>query len=126
MEQTEIQKIEKVIERGYVNGIHENQNRLDIDQGFHQNFQMVVLKDNALEKVNVDEWLQRIDQMKADNPKLWNGTTKATIEVLDTTGNAATAKIILYKGDTYFSTDYMMLYKIDSGWKIVTKIFTTS
>lgn len=34
------------------------------------------------------------------------------------------AKLNVYKGTTHFSTDYMLLYKFNDGWKIVSKIFT--
>lgn len=118
-------EIKMVIERAYIKGIHESQNREEIDTGFHLNFQMVVLNGDQLEKVTIDEWLNRIEHMKKENPELWNAEPKGDISILDVTGNAASVKIRLHKGNTYFSTDYMMLYKFDNGWKIVAKIFTT-
>lgn len=45
------------------------------------------------------------------------------ITMVDVTGDAAVAKVVLDYPDALI-TDYMSLLKIDSGWKIVNKIFT--
>jgi hypothetical protein len=47
---------------------------------------------------------------------------KRTIEAIDVSGNAASAKIVLDYPNTRF-VDYMSLLKIDGEWKIVNKIF---
>ncbi len=63
--------------------------------------------------------------MKQENPELWNKETHYSILHLDQKkGNSASVKIEVYKGDTYFSTDYMLLYRFKDGWKIVSKIFS--
>ena len=46
------------------------------------------------------------------------------ITMVDVTGNAAVAKIVLDYPDALL-TDYMSLLKIDGEWKIVNKIFTS-
>ena len=47
---------------------------------------------------------------------------KRSIEMIDITGNAAVAKIVLDYPNAKL-TDYMSLLKIDGEWKIVNKIF---
>ena len=47
---------------------------------------------------------------------------KRSIEMIDITGNAAVAKVVLDYPDRKF-TDYMSLLKIDGEWKIVNKTF---
>jgi hypothetical protein len=117
------QAIEKVIEEAYIRGIHGNQDERTVKGGFHQDFAMLVLRDNALEKVDVDEWLRRIEVMKADNPDLWSAETRHEFQLIDATVYAAVAKLDVYKGKTHFSTDYMLLYRFDEGWRIVSKVF---
>jgi hypothetical protein len=117
------QAIEKVIEEAYIRGIHGSQDERTVKSGFHEDFAMLVLQDNVLEKVDVDEWLRRIEVMKADNPDLWSAETRHEFQVIDATGYAAVAKLDVYKGETHFSTDYMLLYRFDEGWKIVSKVF---
>ncbi len=48
---------------------------------------------------------------------------KRTIEMLDITGDAAVAKLVLDYPNAKL-TDYMSLLKIDGEWRIVNKIFT--
>lgn len=116
--------IKKMIEEAYINGIHRDQDRSKVDKGFHQDFAMLVLVDNKITKVDVDEWLKRISKMKKENPNLWNSKTTYDFKLVDVTGTAAVAKLDVYKGATHFSTDYMLLYKFEEGWRIVSKIFT--
>jgi hypothetical protein len=42
---------------------------------------------------------------------------------VDVTGNAASAKVMVSENGEHIFTDYFGLYRFDSGWKIVNKIF---
>jgi hypothetical protein len=66
----EKEAIKKVIEKAYIQGIHGNQDEETVKSGFHRDFAMLVMQDDALEKVMVDEWLARVEVMKAENPDL--------------------------------------------------------
>lgn len=123
MGSVEAEAIKQVIEKAYIRGIHGDQNEEAIKSGFHQAFAMLVLQDDAVDRVSVDEWLARIETMKAENPELWNAETTHSFELVDVTRYAAVAKLDVYKGEVHFSTDYMLLYKFGDGWKIVSKIF---
>ena len=48
---------------------------------------------------------------------------KRTIEMIDITGDAAVAKLVLDYPNAKL-TDYMSLLKIDGEWRIVNKVFT--
>jgi hypothetical protein len=62
--------------------------------------------------------------LKAGNPELWKTKTTCTFELLDIANYAAMAKLEVYKGATHFSTDCMLPYKFEEGWRIVSKIFS--
>ena len=49
--------------------------------------------------------------------------TTAKYPMIDISGNAAVAKVELYRGGKQIFTDYLSLYKFDDGWKIVSKIY---
>ena len=119
-----VDEIKGVIKTAYIDGIHGDQDINRINTGFHPEFSMLVYNSDQIEKVNVEEWLVRIDKMKSENPEMWNSETTYTFESVDVSGNAASAKLNVYKGRTHFSTDYMLLYKFEDGWKIVSKIFS--
>lgn len=124
MDNIEKEAIKKVIEEAYIGGIHERQDEGAARRGFHHDFTMFVLKDNILDAVTLDSWFGRIEQLKVDAPELWEAKTTSTFEFIDVSHDAAVVKLDVYKGDTHFSTDYMLLYKFEDGWKIVSKIFT--
>ena len=124
MTENDISEIKQVIEESYIQGIHEEQNRALIDKGFHSEFEMLVLDDKAVSRVNVDEWMPRISAMKEANPDMWASTTSHEFKLVDVAGNAAVAKLDVYKGDEFFSVDYMLLYRIEGRWQIVSKVFS--
>lgn len=125
LENEDVDKIRGVIEMAYIEGIHTTQDREAVESGFHPDFNMLVLDGDELQKVTVDEWFDRIEGMKADNPDLWRGETEYEFHLIDVTGRAAVAKLEVHKSGMYFSTDYMLLYRFSDGWRIVSKIFTT-
>ena len=123
MQDADEKAIRKVIEEAYIEGIHGSQDEATVRSGFHKDFAMLVLQDGGLEEVGVDEWLARLKKMKADNPTLWSAETRHEFRLIDVAGYAAVAKLDVYKGETHFSTDYMLLYQFDEGWRIVSKVF---
>ena len=116
--------IKEVIERAYIQGIHGNQDEAIVKSGFHQDFAMLVLQENKIEKVPVDLWLERVEGMKADNPEMCTAETRYNFELVDSAEYAAVTKIDVWKGQVHFSTDYMLLYKFEEGWRIVSKVFS--
>ena len=116
--------IESVILNSYIDGIHCQQSKELALKGFHRDFDMIVLKDNHIEKVNIDKWLDRIQIMKKESSDLWQSATSCKFSLLDCTHNAAAVKVDVFKGLTHFSTDYMLLYKLEEGWRIVSKIYS--
>ena len=124
MSNTEQDAIKQVIEKAYIQGIHTSQDEGEVKNGFHPDFAMLVLQKGKMEKVDVDLWLERVESMKADNPEMWKAETTYTFDLIDIAGPAAMAKLNVYKGTVHFSTDYMLLYKFEDSWKIVSKIFS--
>ncbi|UCC33734.1 MAG: nuclear transport factor 2 family protein [Candidatus Bathyarchaeota archaeon] len=120
----EAEAIKHVIEEAYIKGVHGDQDERRIRGGFHQDFTMFVLSNNNIQKVRVEDWLGRIEQLKKENPELWKSKTSHRFKLVDVSKNAALAKLDVFKGETHFSTDYMLLYKFEEGWRIVSKIFT--
>jgi hypothetical protein len=124
MKQKEIQAIKHVVEEAYIEGIHKTQNMETIRSGFHPEFRMLVLSDNKMNKISLEEWMPRIEEMKKANPQMWAGETTYKWHLVDCCKTAAVIKIEVHKNGQYFSTDYMLLYKFSEGWKIVSKVYT--
>ncbi len=118
----EKEAIKQVIETAYVKGIHIDRDPVAIRDGFHPDFTMLVFKDNQMSKVTLEDWIARLEEGKKKNPT-WAEKTTHKFEIVDLSGNAAVARIELFKDGKHVFTDYMSLYKFEGGWKIVGKIF---
>ena len=118
--------IQQVLEKAYVEGIHRTQDQEMVRSGFHPDFHMLVLQDGAMAAVSLDEWFERIEDLKAGNPEMWAAETRCDYQKIDVTGTAAVAKLDVFKGDAFFSTDYMLLYRFPEGWRIVSKVFSVT
>ena len=126
MSEKEVEAVKRVIEEAYMDGINRNQDKEAAKIGFHRDFRMLVLRDDELSKVSIDEWFDRIEGRKAENPEMFrNRVSRAVFHLVDVAGNAAVAKLDVYRNDEFYSTDYMLLYKFVDGWKIVSKVYTT-
>jgi hypothetical protein len=120
-----VDEIKRVIEDAYVKGLHEHQDEAAVRGGFHDEFRMYVRQDDGIVPVAVGEWLARVDELRADDPEPWQQATRVHFDTVDVSGDCAVAKLTVHKGPHYFSTDYMLLYRLDEGWRIVAKVFTT-
>jgi hypothetical protein len=119
------EEIKKVITSAYVNGLQNKGPVADIKAGFHPGFELLGVRNNELTKWPIYSWVQYHEQKLKENP----GPPKADeivsskFPMIDVTGNAAVAKVELYRDGQLIFTDYLSLYKFDEGWRIVNKIY---
>jgi len=119
------EEIKRVIESAYIEGVHTTQDEQTVRAGFDDEFRMFVNTPAGVEPVDISSWMRRVGGMKKAKPELWGQPTTVAFDSIDVTGDSAVAVLAVHKGDTYFSTDYMLLYRLDEGWRIVAKVFTT-
>ena len=115
--------IRKTIETAYVKGIHTDWDVELIKAGFHPAFTMFIYEDGSVRKFMIDEWVKSIERRKQTKPEGPDYEIKSEIPLVDVTGNAAVARVELYKDGKHIYSDYMSLYRFDDGWKIVGKIY---
>ncbi len=85
---------------------------------FHPDSKLFAIRDGKYWQLTSEEYIALAPgKAPADETQ-----RKRTVESVDITGTAATAKIVLDYPHVKF-TDYMSLLKIDGEWKIVNKIF---
>lgn len=125
-QEDEKETIKKVIQTAYVEGL-QNEGDLDkIDSGIHPGFQLLGIdKGDEMWVLTIDEWKKRTEKKKIDGKFPRTGKDKVSIKFdsIDITGTAAVAKIEFYVGEVKMFVDYISLYKFESGWKMVNKIF---
>ena len=116
--------IKEVVDRAYVHGVHIDADPEKMRSGMHDSFVMLVRNGDAVTSLTRDAWIARIEagkaQQKPDAPK---PKTTAEIDVIDRVGDAAVARVKLFRDGKQIFTDYISLYRFESGWKLVGKVF---
>lgn len=117
--------IKKVIQSAYVDGLQNKGPVADVEKGFHPGFNLLGLRNDDLTKWPIYSWIKYHEsELKKDpSPPAKDEITTCKFPLIDITGNAAIAKIELFKGGKMIFTDYLSLYKFEEGWMIVSKIY---
>ena len=115
--------IRETITTAYIKGIHTDWDVELIKSGFHPAFIMFIYEEGGIRKLAIDEWTKSIERKKQTMPEGPDYEITGEIPMVDVTGNAAVARVELYKDKVHIYSDYMSLYKFDDGWKIVGKIY---
>ena len=113
--------IKALVQAAYVDGL---QNLGDLEKtkaGFHPDFVLLGLRDGALTRLPIAEWIASAAKRKADGAK--PPLTTCKFLSVDVTGSAASVKLELHQNDKRIFTDYLSLYRFPDGWKIVGKIY---
>lgn len=121
-QETETENVKKVIQSAYVEGIHARAGIDKIEKGIHPGFEMIGISNDLLTRYPIYSWIETIKKAMAENKPIAEKIT-ATYPIIDVSGNAAMARVDLFKGGKHIFTDYMSLYKFDDGWKIVAKTY---
>ena len=87
-------------------------------KAFHNDGNLIFIRDGKYMTRSFTDYIAGF----TGKPAADEANRKRSIELIEVSGNAAVAKIILDYPTTRF-VDYMSLLKIDGEWKIVTKIF---
>jgi Putative lumazine-binding len=112
-----------VVDSAYVHGVHADGDPELMRAGMHDSFVMFVQSDKGVTQLTRDAWIERITASKAKAADAKKPEIKANITVLDRAGNAAVAKVELFRDGKQVFTDYISLYRFEGGWKLVGKIF---
>lgn len=122
----EKEAIKAVIQTAYVEGL-QNEGDLDkIDSGIHSGFHLIGIGEaDEMWSLPIEDWKKNTEKKKKEGQFPRKGDKKAAVNFLniDVTGTAAVAKIEFFVGAEKKYVDYISLYKFESGWKMVNKIF---
>jgi len=118
--------IKQVIQTSYVEGLQNEGDAKKIDTGFHPDFKLLGIdKGDNMWKYPIIQWKEKqIKKRKAGElPLPKDKAVSVKFKSIDITGTAAVAKLEFYIGSKLTYVDYISLYKFESGWKMVSKIF---
>ena len=115
--------IKDVINKAYVDGIHNSGSIADVRMGFHPDFEMFIYRNGVFSKLSIEDWISRIERGRERQSSEVEHRAVANYTSIDITGNVASIKFDLVRNGSTVFTDYMYLYKIEGEWKIVSKVF---
>jgi hypothetical protein len=87
-------------------------------RAFYPEAKLLFVRDGKLTSVTSEEFAARAN----GTPAADEAQRRRWIESIDTTGDAAIAKLVLDYPDVRF-VDYMTLLKVDGSWRIINKSF---
>jgi hypothetical protein len=121
----EKESIQNIIRTAYVDGLQNKGPKEAIEKGFHPGFDLLGIRNNELTKWPIYSWIQFHEKKLLENPAppKKEEVVTCSFPFIDISGNAAVAKVELFKGGEKIFTDYLSLYKFEEGWKIVSKIY---
>jgi hypothetical protein len=111
--------IKTLFETSYLNGAFNDQDTVSMAKGFYADFAIFSPDGNEIDKYPLNEWIAAINKRKPAAKREWTSNVKA----IDITGKSAMAKLELSRNNKLTFTDYFLLLKFESGWKIVNKIY---
>src|ERR671912_1209300 len=100
--------------RAHATGLGEHHRKV-----FHPEAKLFFINDGKFAQRTSEEYIAG----SPGKPAADEAQRKRTIEMIDITGDAAVAKLVLDYPNAKL-TDYMSLLKVDGEWRIVNKIFT--
>lgn len=120
--QSDAEAVKAVVTSAYVEGIHNGGSIDEIRRGFHPSFNMLRLVNNEIKPLPIEEWIASIEKSRRESPAQKARAEAKFVEV-DVTGNAAVVKLELSREGKMIFTDYLLLYKFNEGWRVVSKTF---
>jgi hypothetical protein len=77
-----------------------------------------------LTKFPIYSWIETVEQaMFSDETTTKKTTITAKFPLIDIAGDAAMAKVDLYRNEQHLFTNFLLLYKLEKGWKILSKTY---
>jgi hypothetical protein len=118
------EKVIEVVKRSYINGAF---NKLDTDamkKGFHNEFAIFTPDGEEIKKYPIKKWINNTIKNKK-SAKFDANKYKYDYEIdrVEVTGQAAAVTLLYSQDSKLVYTDYLLLSKFDSGWKIVAKVY---
>ena len=120
-EAEEKKAIEEIIQKSYIDAAY---NYVDVDaikKGFHESYTSLSKAHGHINVINLKQWLLLLKRQKIIKADMNTGTS-AKIDTLQVEGDAAVARVDVYRDGVHNATEFLSLYKLAEGWKITNKI----
>jgi len=117
-------EIHDVIQKAYIEGIHNEQDPEKVWGGFHPEFRIFMRRQgDEVARAGAEAMLQGVIRQREANPASGAVPVVGTVKVLDIDGTTAVVRVDLSRDGVVGCTDYLSLHRFDDGWKIVSKVY---
>ncbi|MBN1271525.1 MAG: nuclear transport factor 2 family protein [Candidatus Aminicenantes bacterium] len=117
----ETEAVKNAVVEGYIEGIFLKGDPELVKKGWHEKCDIVVYMNKQFHKIPVSAWIERLE--KKSGPPHPEIKVTYEFEYVKVAGNAALAVVKIFQDGKQKYTDFLNLYKFDTGWKIATKTF---
>ena len=120
------QAIMDIVQTAYVEGLQNEGDLEKVDSGFHPGFELLGIgSGNQMWELPIYNWKETTKDAVEEGKKPRKEEELVSVNFLsvDVSGTAASVKLEFYVGEKLTYIDYLLLYKFEDGWKIVSKIF---
>lgn len=118
--------IANLIQLSYAEGLQNEGDFQKIEDGFHPQFVMISKGSaDSLDFLKLERWKEVKKESKAEGKLPRQAANKVTLsfDFIDISGDVAVAKVKYYEGEELTYLDYISLYRYESEWKIISKIY---
>lgn len=115
--------VKKVVVEAYLEGVHITGDPGAMRQGFHPDFEMLMLRDGELGRMPISEWITMVEQARKKGRYDENPDVSYEFPLVSVAGDAAVVRVEVHKDGAHVFTDFLSLYRFEDGWKIVGKIY---
>jgi hypothetical protein len=117
------ERVRQVLKDVYVRDMYMKESREALSREFDDAFHMLVpeLDGRTNEPVSL-RWVG-LDELCANHPKAVLSETWFEFPLVDVAGNAAVARVDVFRGNAHVYSDYVSLYRVQGQWQLVSKVF---
>jgi len=101
----DVEAIKEVITTAYVDGVRYLGNISDIEKGFHPKFIFSHMRDNHLNKLTANNFIEGVNKRKKDNPNHPQHNFTVKFSQVDANGNTGFTKFEIYQASKLVFTD---------------------
>jgi len=117
------QRIRQLLEDVYVRDMYMKETHEALSREFADAFQILVPEFDGRTNEPVALRWDGLETLRTNHPKAVFPETRFEFPWVDVVGNAATARVDVYRGEDHIYTDFVGLYKVEGAWRLISKVF---
>jgi len=116
-------RIRQLLENVYVRDMYMKTTREALSREFDDVFHMLVPEiDGRSNEILSLRW-DGLGQLRANHPKAVDPEMRFAFPLIDVVGDAAVARVDVYRGERHVYSDYVSLYRVQGAWRLVSKVY---